>query len=247
MRLKKVLPILALLLVGLMYGCKNDMPINPANDPVADQPLMLKAAPVGSPVASHGKLYVSGKYMKDKNNSNMNLRGHSLGWSQWWPQYWNANVVNWMADDFKVDLLRAAMSPYDYIAERPATTQENLVRTVVDAAIAKGVYVIIDWHSHDILQTDAIEFFTKMAQSYGSYDNVIYEIFNEPTLDQTWAQVKTYSTAVINAIRAIDPDNIILVGNPQWDQAIRQVADAPLTGYSNIMYTVHFYAASHGQ
>ncbi|MGD9200763.1 MAG: cellulase family glycosylhydrolase, partial [Chitinispirillia bacterium] len=60
-------------------------------------------------------------------------------------------------------------------------------------------------------------------------------------------QVKTYSKAVINAIRQHDPDNIIIVGCPFWDQDIHKVADSPLTGFTNIMYSVHFYAATHGK
>lgn len=59
--------------------------------------------------------------------------------------------------------------------------------------------------------------------------------------------MKAYSTEVISAIRAIDPDNIILVGNPHWDQDIHTVADSPITGFQNIMYTLHFYAATHGE
>lgn len=248
MKLKNVLPIIAVLLIGLMSACKKDVATIQSIDPVAEMPLFLKSAPVGSPVATHGQVYVSGKNMKDKNNATMNLRGHSFGWSSWWPQYWNANVVNWMADDFKVDIVRAAMgvdaSPGYLTGDM--TNQKNLVKTVVNAAIAKGVYVIIDWHCEATHQAEAVTFFTEMATTYGSNPNVIYEILNEPTT-QTWAQVKSYAAAVIAAIRSKDPDNIIVVGCPQWDQVIRQVADAPLTGYSNIMYTVHFYAASHGQ
>src|SRR5206468_3807483 len=76
--------------------------------------------------------------------------------------------------------------------------------------------------------------------------NIIYEIFNEPDYE-TWDEVKAYSTEVISAIRRIDRDNIILVGNPHWDQDINLVADDPLARFSNIMYTVHFYAATHKQ
>jgi len=83
-----------------------------------------------------------------------------------------------------------------------------------------------------------------MASTYGSHPNVIYEIFNEPD-SETWPQVKNYSTQVIAAIRAIDPDNIILVGSPHWDQDVNLPAVDPINGYSNLMYTLHFYAATH--
>ncbi len=116
----------------------------------------------------------------------------------------------------------------------------------MNSAIQQGIYVIIDWHCHNIQQEKATQFFTAMATKYGKYPNVIYEIFNEPDYE-SWDSVKTYSRAVIDAIREVDPDNIIFVGNPHWDQDIHTVAADPLTGYENIMYTVHFYAATHKQ
>ncbi len=246
MKLKIFLPVIAVLLIAILNGCEKDPVIEP-DASSAGMPV-LKAAPAGSPVATHGQLYVSGRYMKDRNNATINLRGQSFGWSSWWPQYWNANVVSWLASDFKVDIVRAAMgidaSPGYLTGDM--TNQKNLTKTVVNAAITSGVYVIIDWHCEAFHQAEAVAFFKEMAQTYGSNPNVIYEILNEPTT-QTWAQVKSYASAVIAGIRQYDPDNIIVVGCPQWDQVIRQVADSPLTGYTNIMYTVHFYAASHGQ
>lgn len=85
-----------------------------------------------------------------------------------------------------------------------------------------------------------------MATTYGRYPNIIYELFNEPDYE-SWDSVTIYSNEIISAVRKIDPDNIILVGNPHWDQDINIVADAPLHGFTNIMYTVHFYAAIHKQ
>ena len=35
-------------------------------------------------------------------------------------------------------------------------------------------------------------------------------------------------------------------GCPHWDQDIHLVANSPLEGFQNVMYTVHFYAATHG-
>jgi endoglucanase len=85
-----------------------------------------------------------------------------------------------------------------------------------------------------------------MAGQYGKYPNVIYELFNEPDYE-TWPEVKAYSEELIQTIRAKDPDNIILVGSPRWDQEIQLPAADPIKGYSNLMYTVHFYAATHKQ
>ena len=95
-------------------------------------------------------------------------------------------------------------------------------------------------------QEEAKEFFAQMATRYKGVPNVIYEVFNEPVED-SWEQVKAYSVEIIKTIRAIEPEAVILVGCPHWDQDIHLAADDPITGYNNIMYTVHFYANTHGQ
>ena len=49
-----------------------------------------------------------------------------------------------------------------------------------------------------------------------------------------------------NITDLFDKDNVVLVGCPHWDQDIHLVAESPLEGFKNVMYTVHFYAATHG-
>jgi endoglucanase len=71
----------------------------------------------------------------------------------------------------------------------------------------------------------------------------MYEPWNEPTVP--WATVKTYHETVIAAIRAVDPDNIIFLGTPQWDQKPDAAAADPVTTSDNLAYVVHFYANSH--
>jgi endoglucanase len=66
-------------------------------------------------------------------------------------------------------------------------------------------------------------------------------------LQVSWtAVIKPYAQAVIAEIRAIDPDNIIIVGTPTWSQDVDVAAQSPIIG-SNIAYTLHFYAATHKQ
>src|SRR5690606_41644798 len=43
------------------------------------------------------------------------------------------------------------------------------------------------------------------------------------------------------------PDNLIIVGTPTWSQDVDVASNDPITGYSNIAYTLHFYAGTHGQ
>ena len=40
-------------------------------------------------------------------------------------------------------------------------------------------------------------------------------------------------------------DAIIIVGTPNWCQYVKDAAADPITGYDNIMYALHFYAATH--
>ena len=84
-----------------------------------------------------------------------------------------------------------------------------------------------------------------MSRLYGGHTNVIYEVCNEPNGDVTWEQVKAYAEKIIGVIRANDAENLILVGSPTWSQRVDLAAADPITGYENILYTLHFYAATH--
>ncbi len=209
--------------------------------------LISGSAILAQPVKEHGQLSVQGKYLVDKNNEPVMLTGVSYGWHNWWPRFYNEESVNWLASDWGCNVVRAAMGvgPKDSYLDKPDWSKEK-IEAVIQGAINSGIYVIIDWHSHEIHQEEAKQFFAEMAEKYGDSPNVIYEIFNEPVRD-SWERVKEYSINVIKAIREHDPDNIILVGSPHWDQDIHLVADNPITGYDNLMYTVHFYAATHGK
>jgi endoglucanase len=51
---------------------------------------------------------------------------------------------------------------------------------------------------------------------------------------------------VAAAIRAVDPDNLIVLGTPNYSQDVDLAAADPLAG-TNLLYTLHFYACTHGQ
>jgi len=197
-------------------------------------------------VKKHGQLHVEGTQLKDKNDEALVLRGMSFGWHNLWPRFYNAGSVKWLKKDWGCQIVRAAMgieidsSCYKF---KPQWSKEHIV-AVVDAAIKNDIYVIIDWHSHNINLEESKAFFAEMAKKYNKYPNIIYEIFNEPDYE-TWADVKAYSIEIISTIRQYDKNNIIIVGSPHWDQDVHIVADDPITGFSNLMYSLHFYAATH--
>jgi endoglucanase len=174
------------------------------------------------------------------------LHGITLDWHTDWPRLYNKKYMKAVKREGRLQLLRLSMDVSDgsgYLAN-PKLAMTCLT-PVIDMAIKHNLYVIIDWHANQMYTREARQFFGEMAQRYGRYPHVIYEIFNEP-IEETWTGVKRYATEVISEIRRYDPDNIVLVGCPHWNQDIHLVADSPLEGVQNVMYTVHFYAATHG-
>ncbi len=207
--------------------------------------LVAFTAPARGPVKTHGQLQVTGTRLCDAAGQPVTLRGASLGWHNLWPRFYNPHAVKWLAEDWKCSVLRAAMGIEieDNYLLNPSFAL-GCIEPVVKAAIRNDIYVIIDWHAHSIHTREACDFFASMARKYGKYPHVIYEIYNEPVGD-SWEQVKAYAGEVIAAIRQHDPDNVILVGSPHWDQDLHLAAADPIRGYDNIMYTLHFYAATH--
>ena len=205
-----------------------------------------------NPVSVHGALSVSGTHIVDQNNNIVSFAGNSFFWSNSGfgaEKYYTSGAVEWLQEDWGSTIVRAAMGVDEFggFLSDPQGNR-NRVTTIVDAAIDNGMYVIIDWHSHhaEDFQGSAISFFREMAQRYGQHPNVIYEIYNEP-ITRDWSNtIKPYSEAVIAAIRAIDPDNLIIVGTPFFSQDVDVASLDPITGHSNLAYTLHFYAGTHG-
>ncbi|RTL59459.1 MAG: glycoside hydrolase family 5 protein [Sphingobacteriales bacterium] len=201
----------------------------------------------GQFVKQQGQLSVSGTQLVNSKGEPIVLRGMSFGWSCFHPRFYTRGVVHTLVKDWKCNVIRAALGVEPKNGyKQDSATQLKLIQTVVDAAIKEDVYVIIDWHSHNINLEEAKGFFKMMAHDYGKYPNIIYEVFNEPDYE-TWPEVKAYAEEIIKVIREEDPDNIILIGSPRWDQEVQLPAADPVKGYKNLMYTMHFYAGTHKQ
>lgn len=207
--------------------------------------IYLSPSFANNPVKEWGQLQVKGAQLCSDKGNPIVLRGVSLGWHNLWPRFYNAQAIKWLKDDWHANVIRAAMGIQieDNYFDNPDFAMKCM-SPVIKAAIKNGVYVIIDWHAHTMHTKEATTFFTNMAKKYGKYPNVIYELYNEPIQDN-WDSLKVYGKTIITAIRQYDPDNIILMGCPHWDQDIDLAAASPIEGVSNVMYTVHFYAATH--
>lgn len=207
------------------------------------------------PFETHGKLSVKGTDIVDMNGDKYQLKGVSTHGITWFPDYVNKEAFETLRDDWGANLIRLAMytdtgDSYGYCSGGDKDEILALVDKGVSAATELGMYVIVDWH---ILSDsdpnnhidDAKEFFDKVSKKYAAQENVIYEICNEPNGGTQWSSVKSYAETIIPVIRANDKDALIIVGTPNWSQDVDIASQDPITGYDNIMYAVHFYAATH--
>ena len=221
-----------------------------------------------TPVGRHGKLSVqkvdsyATPIMVDQNGVPTQLRGASTHGMHWFPQYVNQNAFQTLRDDWGINMVRLVCYPRDvgsvgYLTGGDSTKQQldTLIQNGVDYATKLGMYALVDWHVHAYNPNEYLKeakiFFTKYATMYKDHDNVLYEICNEPTGTNWYSgngkDLYTYCSEVIKTIRAIDPDAIIICGTNTWSQDVDQVAAKPMKalGYENIMYTFHFYSATH--
>ena len=202
-----------------------------------------------TPVERYGQLQVIGSQLCDQSGEPVALHGVSSHGLHWYGEFVNKDTIEWFMRDWNINIFRASM----YTGEKGYLTDPSVkekLMEAVDACLELGLYVIIDWH---ILEDNnpmdnveaAVEFFKEMATKYGDNPNVIYEIMNEPNgRDVNWIDhCKPYAERLISEIRAIDPDNLILVGNPQWSSMPEEVLESPLgEEYSkNIAYVYHLY------
>ncbi len=181
------------------------------------------------------------------------MSSHGL---QWYYQCLNTASLDALATDWKADVIRISM----YIQEGGYETNPRLftdrVHNLIEMATARGMYAIVDWHMlspGDPMYnlTRAKTFFTEIANRHKGKVNILYEIANEPN-GVSWSRVRDYAHQIIPVIRAEDADGVILVGTRAWSSlgvsdgsSETEVVNNPVNA-TNIMYTFHFYAASHG-
>lgn len=228
---------------------KKDVKKDIKEDVIEKEASITKAAP-----STTGRLKVIGAQLCSESGNPIQLRGMSTHGLGWFPQFVNQEAFNEFHDEWGANVIRLAMYTGEgagYCTGGNKTELKKLVENGVEYAKNADMYVIIDWHilsdnDPNQYKTEAISFFTEMSQKYADYNNVIYEICNEPNGGTSWSDIKAYANEVIPVIRANDPNAVIVVGTPCWSQEVDKAAADPIIGYDNIMYTLHYYAATHG-
>ena len=219
--------------------------------PVQPAPVPAPGETVRGGVTENGWLRVEGTQLCSEAGRPLVLRGMSSHGMQWYGPFASPQAIRNTAA-FGANVFRVAMYTGEggYLSQ-PAAMKAKVI-AAVDAAIEADLYVIIDWHilsdgNPRTNQAQAVAFFAELSKRYAHAPAVLYEICNEPNGAVSWSgDVKPYAQAVVKAIRANSPRSVILIGSPTWSQDIHLAAADPVAG-DNLMYTLHFYAGTHGQ
>lgn len=208
-----------------------------------------------SPVETYGALSISGNKLVDSAGKPVTLRGMSLFWHMHLggKEFWKGSVVKNTLLDWQASVIRAPIgvetsssngfTQQGYI-DNP-TNAILLARTVIDAAIENGIYVVVDYHAHlaNNNRAAAKAFFQELSELYGNTPNIIWEIFNEP-INDNWGNIVAYSNEIIPVIRK-NSRNVILVPTSFYCQNLTEVDNQLKSKYDNLAYVLHFYAGSH--
>ncbi len=163
-----------------------------------------------------------------------------------------------LANDWKADVLRISM----YIQEGGYETNPrmftDLVHSFIELATARGMYAIVDWHmltpgDPNFNLARAKTFFTEIAQRHSEQDEHPLRDRQRAQRRQLAERSRATHEQIIPVIRAAGPGRAsILVGTRAWSSlgvsdgaSETEVINNPVNA-TNIMYTFHFYAASHG-
>lgn len=208
-------------------------------------------AAIAAPSTS-GMLHVEGTQLVDEHGNAVQLRGASTHGLAWFPAYVNDALFKELRADWGANVVRLAMYTAEsggYCTDGDKAKLRQLVDDGVKYATDNDLYVIIDWHilsdtNPNMHADEAESFFADVSAAYTDHNNVLYEVCNEPNGATPWADVKSYAERIIPVIRANDPDSIVIVGTPTWSQDVDAAAADPLVA-DNVMYTLHYYAATH--
>ena len=203
----------------------------------------------------YGELHVEGIHLAAEDGTLVQLRGISTHGLGWFPEYVNEEMIAQARQEWGCNVFRLAMytAEYNGYCTSGSGQKEHLKKVIdtgVQAAVEQEMYVIIDWHilsdsNPNTYKEEAKEFFAEMAERYAAVPNVIYEICNEPNGGTSWSVIKQYALELIPVIRKYAPEAVIIVGTSTWSQDVDVAAKDPITEYDNIMYALHFYAATH--
>lgn len=200
----------------------------------------------------HGALHVEGVQLADEHGEAVRLCGMSTHGLAWRREFVCEETFRELRDVWGTNCVRLALYTAEHMGYCTGGSKQELfglVRKGIDLAKELGMYVIVDWHVLDeksplVYADEAERFFDALAAEYAGCPNLLYEICNEPNKGTGWDEIVQYAERVIPVIRRHSPEAVVIVGSPDWSQHPDCALDQPI-GFDNLLYSLHFYAATH--
>lgn len=194
-------------------------------------------------------LQVDGNQIKDEAGNPVTLRGFSLlpNESNDECTYCSSRPISEMlalqADESQGWYSRVVRIGVHQSYNDPEAAFANHIDPFVQQAISLGQYVIVDLHlvsNYGTNQSKVLDFWSYVAPHYANNPEVIFEVYNEPINPDDWTTWKNFIQPVVDTIRAVAPDNLILMGGPQWSTRVNEAAADPFDD-PNMAYVYHIY------
>jgi hypothetical protein len=205
-------------------------------------------------------LHVNGNQILDANNQEYQIKAVSLtDISELKENYrdkidlakhfWNINTIR---VPVYPPVVPGRRSTYPYLPGNYLI--ENVVSPIIDYANAHNLNVILDWHDIGALTNEsvdkALEFWKEALPKLAQFDNIIVEVFNEPTNANTtpaweasavesWALCKPFLNTMVSEVRSLT-EALIICPTPVYCR-LPQGADNDPLSVSNVAYSVHAY------
>jgi endoglucanase len=208
-----------------------------------------RAAETGStPYTDHGTLAVSGSFLTDSDGNAFQLKGvtvHGIASASTLTD----SSVETLRDGWGMNALRVRPTEDErtVLASREdASSLYGLLAQTASLCSRAGIYLIIDWYTADpwdaaAESSAATAFFSNAASAVSDYSGVLYEICGSSL--PSWNDMRSFAPAIIDTIRTISPQAVVIAGIPGSIGAADLSLSQPIDR-SNILYAVAVDASS---
>jgi endoglucanase len=170
------------------------------------------------------------------------------------------SYINLVAEKFKT--VRVPVRWTNHAAPSADATLDEFfagrVDKVVDALLAKGMYVILDMHHYsqlfgdklhpnefvvepEVLETRLINIWRQLAKRYkGKSNNLIFELLNEPHGTLSSAAWNQLLAKLVTAVRAVDATRTLIIGPIPWNHP-NALSKLQLPADANLIVSIHTY------
>ena len=171
------------------------------------------------------------------------LRGVNIASNQWSSQYkaWHPQAVNEATSVWHANIIRTRIFEKDYI-NNPLTFFKDLETEIINPARQAHAYVILHpWLGENVsLPTKYTQsMWTAIARRYKNDPTIIYDLLAEPR-NVSFDDLRTAYMTLIPAVRAVNPNSLIMVTGLDWGRDINLWLDDPLP-FSNLVYRTNPY------